>query len=830
MRLLLVEDDNALALTLSKVLREQNYIVNIAGDGEEGWEYAQAFTYDLIVLEVDLPKLDGISLCKRLRQASYDRGILLLLSQSAIAEQVKLNAEADDYIVKPFTAKDLLTRIRTLLRHHSVSGLRLLEWGDVCLDPSTCEVTYKGQLLHLSPKEYGLLELFLSHPRRVFSQSIILEHLWSFEDPPSPETVRAHVKGLRRKLKSVEADDVIETVYGMGYRLKSLPRSKIKKLKPTPTRFNQPWERSKGTMWRQFATVEQAVNALEAGHLTEELRKQAQQQVHKLVRALDKFGLVEGSRLAQTIEYWLQEVSITKTRNSGKRRYRSRRRNYDNQIELPSPQLQQLRSPTNIQNLASLLALLSEELQQPPSACSGDVSSELEDNSTITVLKEPELTEYNRSQPLAPDQLPKKLPLILVIDGDVQLTQQLEREAVNWDMQVKVVLDPRQARIVMDQEIPDVVLLDLMFPNYREDGIALLKYFQNQYPQIPVIVSTQQNRFSDRVEVARQGGRAFLSKPVTPIQLLETVEDVLNQDRPSTAKVLAVDDDPLVLESIRHFLQPLGVQIITLEEPDQFWEQLEATAPDLLILDLDMPQFNGIELCQVVRNDRIWHGLPILLLCEHQDSETIHRIYQAGADDYIFKPITKSELVTRVFHRLERTKLLRSLGETDQLTGVANRRQSTIEFNRLLHLSQRYHQPLCYALLDLNNLKQVNEQYGHVMGDRILKRLGQILRQKFRSHDIVARWGGKEFFIGMYGLNRQAGVRRLQEILETVSEEFHDCELVQVTFSAGVAEYPGDGTDIESLYRAADEAIERAQATGQDCVFPAQSLAGNFTQ
>ncbi|NEQ86470.1 MAG: response regulator, partial [Moorea sp. SIO2I5] len=576
--------------------------------------------------------------------------------------------------------------------------------------------------------------------------------------------------------------------------------------------------------------VEQAVNALEAGHLTEELRKQAQQQVHKLVRALDKFGLVEGSRLAQTIENWLQFVNISTTRNSGKQRYRSRRRNYDNQIELPSPQLQQLSSPTNIQNLASLVALLSEELQQPPSASSGDVSSELEDNPTITVLKEYELTEENKSDPLAPDQLPKKLPLILVIDGDVQLTQQLEREAVNWDMQVKVVLDPREARVVMDQEIPDVVLLDLMFPNYPEVGIALLKYFQNQYPQIPVIVSTQQNRFSDRVEVARQGGRAFLSKPVTPIQLLETVEDVLNQARPSTAKVLAVDDDPLVLESIRHFLQPLGVQITTLEEPDQFWEQLEATGPDLLILDLDMPQFNGIELCQVVRIDRIWHGLPILLLCEHQDSETIHRIYEAGADDYIFKPITKSELVTRVFHRLERTKLLRSLGETDQLTGVANRRQSTIEFNRLLHLSQRYHQPLCYALLDLNNLKQVNEEYGHVMGDRILKRLGQILRQKFRSEDIVARWGGKEFFIGMYGLNRQAGVRRLQEILETVSEEFDDCDLVQVTFSAGVAEYPEDGTDIESLYRAADEAIERAKAIGQDCVLPAQSLAGNISQ
>ncbi|NES82755.1 MAG: diguanylate cyclase [Moorea sp. SIO2B7] len=220
----------------------------------------------------------------------------------------------------------------------------------------------------------------------------------------------------------------------------------------------------------------------------------------------------------------------------------------------------------------------------------------------------------------------------------------------------------------------------------------------------------------------------------------------------------------------------------------------------------------------------------MLLLCEHLDSETIHRIYQAGADDYIFKPITKSELVTRVFHRLERTKLLRSLGETDQLTGVANRRQSTIEFNRLLRLSQRYHQPLCYALLDLNNLKQVNEQFGHVMGDRMLRRLGQILRQKFRSEDIVARWGGKEFFIGMYGLNRQAGVRRLQEILETVSEEFDDCDLVQVTFSAGVAEYPEDGTDIESLYRAADEAIERAKATGQDCVFPAQSLAGKISQ
>jgi two-component system, OmpR family, response regulator len=128
---------------------------------------------------------------------------------------------ADDYVVKPFDLKELLARIRALLRRGSSSITMLLEWEQLQLNPNTYEVTYAGRLLHLTPKEYRLLELLLRHSDRTFSKAEILEHLWSFAEPPNEETVKVHIRSLRQKLKQAGAKvDLIETIYGLGYRLK----------------------------------------------------------------------------------------------------------------------------------------------------------------------------------------------------------------------------------------------------------------------------------------------------------------------------------------------------------------------------------------------------------------------------------------------------------------------------------------------------------------------------------------------------------------------------------------------------------------------------------
>ena len=225
MKILLVEDDERITDAVVEDLTDQHYVIDVAYDGESGWEYAEAFTYDLILLDIMLPKVDGISLCKRLRSWGCSTPILMLTARDTVTDRVAgLDAGADDYLVKPFALQELSARIRALMRRGNPTLPPILEWGELRLNPSTCEVFHEEQPLMLSPKEYSLLELFLRNGRRVFSRAQILEQLWPFERIPEEATVKAHIRSLRQKLEAVGApSDLIETVYGLGYRLKEKP-------------------------------------------------------------------------------------------------------------------------------------------------------------------------------------------------------------------------------------------------------------------------------------------------------------------------------------------------------------------------------------------------------------------------------------------------------------------------------------------------------------------------------------------------------------------------------------------------------------------------------
>lgn len=222
MKILLVEDDAYLAEALSEAIADQLYVVEIASDGEAAWEQIQAIEYDLILLDFMLPKLNGIQLCHRLRSHSYSVPILMITARDTSTDKVLgLDAGADDYMVKPIDLQELLARIRALLRRGNTSSPPILEWGELHLDPALYEVSYQEQLLRLTPKEYSLLELLLRNGRRILSRSMIIEHLWSLDNSPEEDTVKAHIKSLRQKFRAVGApDNLIETVHGLGYRLK----------------------------------------------------------------------------------------------------------------------------------------------------------------------------------------------------------------------------------------------------------------------------------------------------------------------------------------------------------------------------------------------------------------------------------------------------------------------------------------------------------------------------------------------------------------------------------------------------------------------------------
>ncbi|HIK03721.1 MAG TPA: response regulator [Trichormus sp. M33_DOE_039] len=830
MRILLVEDDKVIVQLLTKSLLNQHYALDVAKDGQEGWDLAELFTYDLILLDVLLPKLDGISFCQRLRSQGNQTPVILLTAQDTSINKVSgLDAGADDYLAKPFDSQELLARIRALLRRGGSTLPPLLEWKNLQLDPSTCEVTCNGKLLHLTPKEYGLLELFLRNSHRIFSCSALIDHLWSFEEPPTDYTVRSHMKGLRQKLKAVGvAEDPIETVYGIGYKLKPAERQGVHKgnLESPSIRDNgqrgrkqqpqsktyapqhnsddngsnalntvtikspnlgatfetdifeqdrnsriknqvvtgvaQVWERAAPQLEERIVTIEQASAMLLQDKLTQEMRLKAKSEAHKLAGSLGMFGSDTGSHLAQEIETLLE---------------------VNTKLE-----------PATKQQISQLVGGLRQELQ------------------LLNLEYQPELPSHHQSV--------DERPLLLIVNQDQELAEALAKQTSSWGIQVRfahatpssTASDKITARELIAKNSPDVVLLDFSASETQEDTLALLAELHTHQLSVPIVVLTHKNSLLDRVKVARLGASGFLQKPVSPNQVLETVTQILRRTRSHEATVMIVDDDPQILAALQTLLVPWGLQVYTLDNPLRFLDAMVASEPDLVILDVEMPAVTGIELCQVARNDPRWSGVPILFLTAHSDTTTRQQVFIAGADDYISKPIVEPELITRILNRLERSRWLRNLAEIDALTLVANRRKSTQEINQYLQWSDQHQQPFCFVILELDQLKEINHKYGHEFGDRILSQLGELLRQKFHTQDTVGRWGGTEFVIGMAGITKAQGVRRLAEILESWQQlEFTppNGDKFHVTFSTAVVAYPQDGTNLQALYQAADSILEK---------------------
>ena len=203
----------------------------------------------------------------------------------------------------------------------------------------------------------------------------------------------------------------------------------------------------------------------------------------------------------------------------------------------------------------------------------------------------------------------------------------------------------------------------------------------------------------------------------------------------------------------------------------------------------------------------------------------MQQVFAVGADDYASKPIVVPELLARLLNRLERSQLLRTRAESDLLTGVANRHQFTQELTKLLQLAKRCSQNLCFALLDVDNLQQINDRYGHTVGDRVLSHLGKLLRKNFSSEYLVARWGGAKFVVGMYGMSDDEGVSRLSELQETLDREplsLTKKDSLTVTFSAGVVQYPQNGDRVEELYQAATTVLIEAQKLDGDRIISAK--------
>jgi two-component system, OmpR family, response regulator len=363
--------------------------------------------------------------------------------------------------------------------------------GHIRLNPHMREISYKGQVLPFSRKEYLLIELFLRHPHRVFSRSDIVDHLWSLDNLPTDDTVKSHIRRIRRKLSQVGAEDLIETLYGHGYRinlslLKQSPGSAVALMpqeKELTEAIEQVWQNIRPSILDQVASLEQAATLLEENALAGEQLKLAERTAHNLAGTVGSCGFEAASHIAKALEALLHQ---------------------------PSDQ-------SGLASVAPLVEVLRFQLEQClPAVESGQA------------------------------------------DGD------------------ELDLSPRPAE----------------------------------------------------------------------------------QPSASSIRILAIDDDPGIRTLLEQIFAVQGIQVIAL--PVLPWNALEVIQPDLLILDINMPTIDGLELCQTIRQTPRWQWLPILILTVRTDRQTIQEVFHWGADDYITKPIVPDELITRVLNRIRRSQELRS--------------------------------------------------------------------------------------------------------------------------------------------------------------------------
>lgn len=287
-------------------------------------------------------------------------------------------------------------------------------------------------------------------------------------------------------------------------------------------------------------------------------------------------------------------------------------------------------------------------------------------------------------------------------------------------------------------------------------------------------------------------------------------------------EILVIDDDPAFCRLAEELLKENGFKVRVASGASEALERIRERVPDLILLDLVMPDMSGIDLCRILRENPRTTLTPILLISGMSELSDRIKCYQAGVDDFITKPFDVEDLVVRVINRLQRNREFRSLAEIDALTGAYNRRALNDKLAEMIRLAGRYSRELSLAILDLDRFKSINDTYGHLVGDIILKDLVSLMQERLRNVDILTRYGGEEFAVIMPETTKQGAFVAMNRLRNQIADHkfIYRPEALEIliTVSVGISVFPEAGKTPAQLLEAADKALYVAKDAGRNKV------------
>ncbi|MBI5936370.1 MAG: response regulator [Betaproteobacteria bacterium] len=377
----------------------------------------------------------------------------------------------------------------------------------------------------------------------------------------------------------------------------------------------------------------------------------------------------------------------------------------------------------------------------------------------------------------------------------------------------------------IDEGTPSAMVLDIMLREGPMAGVELARQLSSgPHKDIPIIFASSRDDITARLEAVRAGCQAYLRKPIDIGKLVDSLDRSLRKTQFQPYRVLIVDDQALVARHTEAILREAGMDAVVVTSPFDVLTAIGDYTPDLILMDVYMPDCTGDELARLIRQHGSYDSLPIVFLSSEEDPDAQLSAMRTGADDFLTKPVEPGRLVQSVQIRAERSRLLNSLMVRDSMTGLLNHARSKEALAVEIARAQRNNTPLSVAMIDIDRFKSINDQYGHPIGDRVIKGLARLIRERLRATDSGGRYGGEEFIVLLPNCPPKQAATILNDLRIRFGQVRHasgdsDSEFT-ATFSSGISSYPICGS-VESLIATADAALYEAKKRGRNRVIMA---------